>query len=45
MSWDGEVLAELNAAGYLKAIYMAIASLSNLRTLIDKRNTLLYGTS
>ena len=40
-SLDGALLARLNAKGFLLPIYMAIASLSNLRTLIDKRNALL----
>ena len=38
---DGALLASLNAKGFLLPIYMVIASLSNLRTLIDKRNALL----
>ena len=38
---DGAVLASLNQKGFLLPIYMAIASLSNIRTLIDKRNALL----
>jgi hypothetical protein len=38
---DGALLASLNAKGFLLPIYMAIASLSNLRTLIDMRNALL----
>lgn len=33
----GDALAKLNDHGYLKAVYMAIASLSNIRTLIEKR--------
>lgn len=33
----GEVLAKLNDDGYLKPVYMAIASLSNIRTLIERR--------
>jgi hypothetical protein len=37
---DGAALAALNAAGHLEAIYMAIASLSNLRGLIDRMNRL-----
>jgi hypothetical protein len=40
-SLDGALLASLNAKGFLLPIYMAIASLSNLRTMIDKRNALL----
>ena len=34
----GDALEPLNRAGHLQAIYMAIASLSNLRALIDRRN-------
>lgn len=37
----GEALAKLNREGHLQPIYMAIASLSNIRDLIDKRNALL----
>ena len=33
-----EALARLHAAGYLQAIYMALASLSNFRMLIDRKN-------
>ena len=35
---DGDVVASLNEKGFLLPIYMAIASLSNIRTLIDKKN-------
>ena len=35
---DGESLARLNHDGHLQPIYMAIASLSNIRDLIDRRN-------
>jgi len=35
---DGEALAKLNREGHLQPIYMAIASLSNIRDLIDRRN-------
>jgi len=38
---DGEVLASFNQKGFLLPVYMAIASLVNLRTLIDRRNALL----
>ncbi len=38
---DGEILASLNQKGFLLPIYMVLASLSNIRTLIDKRNALL----
>lgn len=39
----GDVLESLNAKGFLLPVYMAIASLGNIRTLIDKRNALLEG--
>lgn len=35
---DGEALAKLNHDGHLQAIYMAVASLSNIRELISRRN-------
>jgi hypothetical protein len=35
---DGEALTALHHAGHLEAIYMAIASLSNLRGLIERMN-------
>ncbi|MTW09436.1 peptidase [Pseudoduganella eburnea] len=34
----GEALERLNHAGYLQAIYMVIASMSNFRTLIERKN-------
>jgi hypothetical protein len=34
----GDALERLNRAGYLQAIYMAIASMSNFRTLIERKN-------
>ncbi|WP_028102909.1 SapC family protein [Pseudoduganella violaceinigra] len=34
----GEILERMNRAGYLQAIYMAIASMSNLRALIERKN-------
>ena len=34
----GEALERLNRAGYLQPIYMVIASLSNFRTLIERKN-------
>ena len=37
---DGHALQALNRAGYLQPIYMAVASLSNFRTLIDRKNRL-----
>ncbi|MDH3552507.1 MAG: SapC family protein [Gammaproteobacteria bacterium] len=37
---DGSALADLNEKGFLLPIYMAIASLSNIRALIDKKNAL-----
>ncbi len=36
----GDALARLNEAGYLKAIYLTVASLSRLRTLVEKKNAL-----
>jgi hypothetical protein len=36
----GDALAALNRAGYLSAIYMVTASLSNFRNLIDRKNRL-----
>lgn len=38
---DGETLGKLNVQGYLQPIYMAVASLARIRTLIDKKNALL----
>ena len=38
---DGDVLAGLNEKGFLLPIYMALASLSNIRDLIDRKNALL----
>jgi hypothetical protein len=35
---DGATLERLNRAGYLQAIYMAVASLNNFRDLIDRKN-------
>lgn len=35
---DGAVLARMNRAGYLAAIYFALASLSNFRALIERKN-------
>jgi hypothetical protein len=35
---DGEVLARLNEKGFLPPIYMAVASLSNIRDLIARKN-------
>ena len=34
----GEALADLNGKGFLLPIYMAVASLSNIRDLIDRKN-------
>ena len=34
----GSVLEQLNRAGYLQAIYMVVASMSNFRTLIERKN-------
>jgi hypothetical protein len=38
LSLPGERLERLNRAGYLQAIYMALASLSQFRGLIDRKN-------
>jgi hypothetical protein len=38
---DGKVLADLSVRGYLLPIYMAIASYSRIKPLIDKKNELL----
>lgn len=38
LSLSGEQLERLNRAGYLQAIYMAVASLSQFRGLIDRKN-------
>ncbi|TQV65963.1 SapC family protein [Exilibacterium tricleocarpae] len=35
---DGEVLIDFHRRGILQAIYMVLASMSNIRRLIDKRN-------
>mgnify|MGYP001580411349 FL=1 len=35
---DGDVLASLNEKGFLMPLYMALASLSNIRDLIDRKN-------
>jgi hypothetical protein len=35
---DGESLAKLHARGYVEHIYMAMASIANFKTLIDKKN-------
>jgi hypothetical protein len=35
---SGEAIAKLHQAGYLQSIYMVIASLSNFRMLIDRKN-------
>lgn len=40
---DAKVLGELHHAGYLQAIYMAVASLSNFRALIERKNRLHAG--
>lgn len=36
----GAALAQLHAAGHLEAVYMAVASMSNFRALIDRRQRL-----
>ena len=35
---DGEQLERLNKKGYLEAIYMAIASMTNIPALLEKKN-------
>ena len=42
---DGAALAELNAAGYLSAIFMMVASLSHMRDLIERYNRRLVRAS
>ena len=37
---EGDVLESLNKAGFLQPIFMAVASLSRIRDLIDRRNRL-----
>jgi hypothetical protein len=37
---DDKTLGELHRAGYLQAIFMAVASLSNFRALIERKNRL-----
>ncbi len=39
-SLSGDVIAKLHQAGLLQPIYLAIASLSNFRALIDRKNAL-----
>jgi hypothetical protein len=36
----GDVLESLNQAGYLQPVFMAVASLSRMRGLIERRNRL-----
>lgn len=43
LNLNGAVLERLNRAGHLQAIYMAIASLSNFRALIERMNKLNAG--
>jgi hypothetical protein len=38
---DGAALAKLNTSGFLQAIFMVIASMSNFRSLIERQQTLL----
>jgi hypothetical protein len=40
---DGDVLADLSRQGFLQCAYMVVASLSNIRKLIQKKNQLLAG--
>ena len=37
---EGDVLESLNQAGYLQPVFMAVASLSRLRDIIERRNRL-----
>lgn len=37
---EGDVLASLNRAGYLQPVFMAVASLSRIRDIIERRNRL-----
>jgi len=43
LALSGERLERLNRAGYLQAIYMAVASLSQFRGLIDRKNRSMSG--
>ncbi|WP_308909215.1 SapC family protein [Pseudokordiimonas caeni] len=43
MALDSTTLADLNARGYLAAIYMVLASLSHIRDLIVRKNARLGG--
>lgn len=36
---DGNILGELNQQGYLQPIFMAVASLSRIRSMIERKNT------
>jgi hypothetical protein len=36
----GDVLASLNQAGFLQPVFMAVASLSRVRDIIERRNRL-----
>lgn len=40
---DGAALAQLHRAGHLQAVFMAVASLSNLAALIERQNRRLAG--
>jgi hypothetical protein len=42
---SGEQLARLHEVGYLQAIYMAVASLSQFRALIERKNRTLAGAN
>jgi hypothetical protein len=37
---DGDILGNFNKNGYLQPIYMAVASFSRVKDLIDKKNAL-----
>ena len=42
---DAPALAELNAAGYLSAVYMMVASVAHFRDLIERYNRRLPRTA
>ena len=42
---NGEQLVRLHEVGYLQAIYMAVASLSQFRALIERKNRMLAGAN
>jgi hypothetical protein len=38
MALDGDVLAKLNATGFLKIAYLMITSMGNVKKLVDMKN-------